>query len=250
LAPLAGVQKDTAGESLSIASAALPLDATAAARVSSLLAHATQRPVETCAQPVAGTHESVVHMLSSSQLLVPVPVTQLPALHLSPVVQALPSSQSAVLLAWAQVPSAGLQLSSVQTLSSLQLLATPTHWPAEHVSLLVHALPSSHVAVLFVWTQPVAGTQLSSVHGLVSAQLGGAPPWHAPAEHVSAVVQALPSSHEAVLFACWQAPPLHMSSVHGLLSLQSAPVVHSGGGASEPASVLGLPPVQTPPLHV
>jgi hypothetical protein len=29
-------------------------------------------------------------------------------------------------------------------------LATPTHWPAEQVSLLVQALPSSHVAVLFV----------------------------------------------------------------------------------------------------
>jgi hypothetical protein len=150
LAPVAGVQKDTAGESPSIASAALPLDATAAARVSSSLAQATQRPVETWAQPVAGTHESVVHMLSSSQLRVPVPVTQLPPLHLSPSVQASPSSQSAVLSAWAQVPSAGLQVSSVQTLSSLQLLATPTHWPAEQVSLFVQALPSSHAAVLFV----------------------------------------------------------------------------------------------------
>jgi hypothetical protein len=89
-------------------------------------------------------------MLSSSQLRVPVPVTQLPPLHLSPGVQASPSSQSAVLSAWAQVPSAGLQVSSVQTLSSLQLLATPTHWPAEQVSLFVQALPSSHAAVLFV----------------------------------------------------------------------------------------------------
>jgi hypothetical protein len=87
---------------------------------------------------------------------------------------------------------------------------------------------------------------------LVSAQFIGAPPWHVPAEHVSAVVQALPSSQELVLFACSQAPALlHVSSVHGLLSLQLALVVHSGAGASEPASGpgSGVPPVQTPALH-
>ena len=150
MAPLAGVQKDTAGESPSIASAALPLDATAAARVSSSPEHAMQMPVDVCAQPVAGTHESSVQMLSSSQLLVPAPVTQAPSLHWSPVVQALPSSHAAVLLACEQVPSTELQASSVQGLSSLQFLATPMHWPAEQVSLLVQALPSSQVAVLFV----------------------------------------------------------------------------------------------------
>jgi hypothetical protein len=98
----------------------------------------------------------------------------------------------------------------------------------------------------------VAGAQVSSVHGLVSAQFGGAPPWQVPPEHVSAVVQALPSSQALVLFACWQEPALHVSSVQGLSSLQSVPVVHSGGGASEPASVpgLGLPSLQTPPLQV
>jgi hypothetical protein len=78
-------------------------------------------------QPVAGTHESSVHVLSSLQFLAPLPVTHTPALHLSPVVQASPSSQSAVLLACEHEPSEMLQLSSVQGLSSLQLLATPTH---------------------------------------------------------------------------------------------------------------------------
>jgi hypothetical protein len=98
----------------------------------------------------------------------------------------------------------------------------------------------------------VAGAQVSSVHGFVSAQFGGAPPWQVPPEQVSVVVQALPSSQALVLFACWQEPALHVSSVQGLLSLQSVPVVHSGGAVSVPASVpgSGFPPVQTPPLQV
>jgi hypothetical protein len=98
----------------------------------------------------------------------------------------------------------------------------------------------------------VAGTQLSSVQGLVSAQFGGAPPWQVPPEHVSAVVQALPSSQALALFACWQDPALHASSVQGLSSLQSVPVVHSGGAVSDPASVPASesPPVQTPLLQI
>jgi hypothetical protein len=39
------------------------------------------------------------------------------------------------------------------------------------------------------------------------------------------VVQALPSLHDAVLFGCVQAPPLHTSLVHGLLSLAQAAVL-------------------------
>ena len=50
-----------------------------------------------CAQPVAGTHESFVHGLLSSQFAA-APPTHAPAAQVSPVVQALPSLQDAVLL--------------------------------------------------------------------------------------------------------------------------------------------------------
>jgi hypothetical protein len=88
-------------------------------------------------------------------------------------------------------PVDGSQLSVVHTLLSLQSRPPlPTQTPPAHALVGVQASPSSHGAVLFMWTQPVAGSQVSSVHGFVSAQLMNAPrqlPW----EHVSFVVQAL-----------------------------------------------------------
>src|SRR5262249_59822656 len=85
-----------------------------------------------------------------------------------------------------------------------------------------------------VCVQPSEGLQLSSVQGLPSSQLGGGPPAQLPALEVWLVVQALPSSHEEVLFECWH--PLagsHESSVQPLLSSQS------GAG----------PPTQMPSAH-
>ena len=73
----------------------------------------------------------------------------------------------------------------------------PTQAPFEQASLVVQALPSSQGAVLFVWTQPVAGLHDSLVHGLPSLQLGGGPAMHWPAAQVSFVVQAFPSSQIA-----------------------------------------------------
>jgi hypothetical protein len=80
------------------------------------------------------------------------------------VVQALPSVQlpvaTAVLLHTYKL-ALSTQLSVVQTLLSLQsvaavctvhwqLLPEPTHWPAVHLSVWVHALPSLQVAALLV----------------------------------------------------------------------------------------------------
>jgi hypothetical protein len=128
------------------------------------------------------------------------PPTQDPPAQVSAVVQALPSSQEAVLLALTQ-PVAGTHESSVQGLLSLQLGAEPpTQDPPAQVSAVVQALPSSQEAVLLALTQPVAGTQESSVHGLLSLQFGAEPPTHTPLAQVSAVVHALPSSQDAVLF--------------------------------------------------
>src|SRR5262245_15510163 len=70
-------------------------------------------------------------------------------------------------------------------------------------------------------TQPCCGSQVSSVHGLLSSQFGGGPPWQLPLLQASFVVQAFPSLHGAVL-SVWTHPlaGLHESSVHGLPSSQ------------------------------
>jgi hypothetical protein len=106
-------------------------------------------------------------------------------------------------------------------LSSQSTEPLPMHVPPLHVSVAVQVSPSSQLSVLFVVTQPSETLQVSSVHGLLSSQLGGGPPLHVPPLHVSFVVQALVSSHGSVLKALTHpVAALHESSVHGLLSLQ------------------------------
>ena len=148
-------------------------------------------------------HVSVVQTLLSLQTTA-VPGWQLPPEQTSPAVHALPSLHGAVLLVWTQ-PVAGSQLSSVHGLPSLQFSEPVPGWqiPPEQTSPVVHAFPSLHDAALFVWTQPVAGAQESSVQGLPSSQLGAGPPTQAPPEHASLVVQAFPSLQAApfALFA-------------------------------------------------
>jgi hypothetical protein len=187
-----------------------------------------------CVQPVAGLQESPVHTLLSLQSVGP-PGPQLPPLQVSPVVQALPSEHGAVLLTYSQ-PVCGLQLSSVQTLPSLQFGAgPPTQAPPLQASAVVQAFPSLHGSLLFTCVQPLAGLQPSSVHPLLSLQLSAVPPTQPPALQVSLVVQALPSSHAAVLLTCPQpVNELQLSSVQPLPSSQF--------GAA--------PPTQLPPLQM
>jgi hypothetical protein len=177
------------------------------------------------------------------------PLTQTPPMQTSPDVQELPSSHGLVLLLWTQ-PVAGWHASLVQGLPSLQLRAMPPRQtPAEHTSPSVHALPSLQAAVLLAWTQPLAGTQESVVHGLPSSQLRAVPGRQVPAEHLSPVVHALPSSQVAVFDACTHTDPLNESVVQGLLSLQST--VQPGIGecvqplaALQESAVQGLPSSQ------
>src|SRR6266849_2885098 len=187
-----------------------------------------------CTQPVAGLQLSSVQTLPSSQLGAG-PPTHAPPAQVSLVVQAFPSLQGLVLLTCVH-PLAGLQPSVVQTFPSSQLGAgPPTHAPAAQVSLVVQAFPSLQGAVLLMCTQPVAGLHESSVLSFLSLQLGAGPPTHVPPAQVSFVVQAFPSSQEAVLLVCVH--PLagsHASSVQTLLSLQL------GAG----------PPTHVPPEHV
>src|SRR5262249_26207652 len=98
-------------------------------------------------------------------------------------------------------PVAGLQESVVQTFPSSQFGAEPPwHEPPLQASPVVQAFPSSQGFVLFVYVQPVAGWQESSVEVLWSVQFGAEPPWHEPPLQASPVVQAFPSSQGFELF--------------------------------------------------
>src|SRR2546425_11051654 len=98
--------------------------------------------------------------------MVPVGVFPLPwgGLQVS-AVQRLPSSQLGG-VPGTHPPVVGSQLSMpLHAFPSSQLTYVPRQTPFWHTSFAVHGLPSSHVTVaLGVYTQPRAGSQLSSVH--------------------------------------------------------------------------------------
>ena len=173
-------------------------------------------------QPLLLLHESTVHTLPSSQLMV-VP-WQLPALQASPEVQALLSLQTVAVCAVFLQPVATSQVSSVQGLASSQLGAAPG-WQvplAVHRSPTVQALPSVQLLpVAGVFRQPPAVVQVSVVHGLLSSQLSVAPV-QLPALHLSPVVQASPSVQAVPVSAVFLQPAdrSHTSCVHALLSSQ------------------------------
>ena len=132
------------------------------------------------------------------------------------------TSELAVLLVNTH-PVCGLHVSVVQTFVSSHTIGDPG-WqlPPPQVSPVVHALPSSQGLVLLANTHPVAGLHESFVHGLLSLHTVAVPGWQLPPPHVSPVVQGLPSSQAAVLFAkTHPVPGLHESLVQGLLSLQT-----------------------------
>jgi len=105
-------------------------------------------------------------------------------------------------------PLTASQVSVVQAFPSSQLTGVPPHRPAAQTSAVVQAFASSHgVPSAGVCVQPLAGSQASVVQTFPSSQLTGLPR-HTPAEQTSAVVQALPSSHDVPLGAtvCVQTP--------------------------------------------
>jgi hypothetical protein len=81
-------------------------------------------------------------------------------------------------------PLAGLHVSFVQALPSLQLSGVPAlQVPLWHVSLPLQRFPSAQgdpFATGVFW-QPVTGLQLSVVHGLPSLQASGVPAVQTPA---------------------------------------------------------------------
>ena len=126
---------------------------------------------------------------------------QTPPLQLSPLVHRLLSLQT--LFSYGaplntQLPVLASHESTVQALPSLQVFALPVAqtFPL-HASPTVQALPSaSQAAVLAVWTQPFWASQLSSVHGLLSAQPSLLPTVQTPAWQLSLTVQMLPSASQ------------------------------------------------------
>jgi len=94
------------------------------------------------------------------------------------------------------------QTLSVHALPSSQSSAgPPVQTPPEQVSVVVQPSPSSHGFSFQVFVQPRFLSHESSVQTLSSSQSAAGPPSHSPPTHVSAVVQASPSSHAAVLLA-------------------------------------------------
>jgi hypothetical protein len=173
--------------------------------------------------PLTGLQLSVVQAFSSLHTIA-APDWHVPPPHVSPEVHALPSSQAFVLFVKTQ-PVAGLHVSVVQTLASLQTTPAPAwHVPPPQVSPDVQAFPSSQAFELFVKTQPVAGLQLSVVQTLLSLHTIGAP-LHTPPPQVSAEVQASPSLHAAVLLVKTQpVKGSQRSVVHTLPSSQTTGV--------------------------
>lgn len=118
-------------------------------------------------QPLIGSQASVVQGFPSSQVL-GAPGAHWPVTHASPTVHTLPSEQASVVTAFTQ-PKIASQLSIVQGLPSLQAgAAPPMHAPSWQVSLAVQALPSEQPEVVGWYTQPLAGSQKSTVQALSS----------------------------------------------------------------------------------
>jgi hypothetical protein len=99
----------------------------------------------------------------------------------------------------------------------------------------VQALPSSQSTVLAAKTQPLVGSQLSSVHGLLSLQLALGPGWHTPPWQVSGPLQALPSLHGPAWGKCAQ--PLSLSHESALQGLASSQSILAPGWQLEPLQV-------------
>ena len=217
-----------------------------------------------CWQPRARSQVSAVHGLASLQLdAVPgthtlpwqasrplqalpsehgVPAgttafTQVPTLHTS-VVQGFESLQSPFTVQGWQPgigvfvqPLTGLQASTVQALLSLQLGAVPgAQTPARQVSCPLQSVASAHdvPSGASVCWQPATGSQVSTVQGLPSLQLGAVLVTQEPAWQLSVPLHTVPSLQETPfgtgLF--WQAPATQMSMVQVLPSSQVVLTVH------------------------
>lgn len=179
-----------------------------------------------------------MHGLASSQTL-GVPESQPPPLHLSSIVQALPSLQNSVFTVKTQ-PLALLQLSSVHKLPSLQASKLPAaHSPNVQMSPEVHALLSSQGKLFATFLQLLLpGRKFPLCTGSCRRKPAESAAMQTPLAHTSPLVQALLSSQTFELLVKLQPLALsHTSSVQGLLSLQTTafPLAHAPAAQASPA---------------
>lgn len=153
--------------------------------------------------PVAGSQTPPVWQASDVPVQTTgVPATQVPALQLSPVVQALLSEQVVPSAAagfeqvpevWSQVPATWHESEAVQVLT-----VPPEQAPAWQDSPVVHAsrsLQGDPFGAVTTEQVPFAGLQTPGMwHESAAVQTTGVPP-QTPPLHMSAVEQALPSLH-------------------------------------------------------
>jgi hypothetical protein len=184
--------------------------------------------------PVTGSQESLVQGLPSV-VGTGLP-TQVPEVHWSFAVQALPSEHEVPFAAgvWTG-PLDGLHESAVQGLPSSTMTGVPgVHAPAAlQVSAPLQTLGSAQdvPACTGAWATPVCGLQESVVQGLLSV-VETAVPAQAPEVHWSFVVQALASEQtvpSATGVCCGPVVGLQESAVQGLPSstLTGMPGVHA-----------------------
>jgi hypothetical protein len=100
--------------------------------------------------------------------------------------------------------------------------------------------PATHLSCAVVATQPLAGSQESTLQTLLSLQVGGVEPMHlALMSHLSTVVQALPSLQAAPSTALARHPSAasQLSVVQGFLSSHASfavPAAHSPAAQTSP----------------
>ena len=131
--------------------------------------------------PVAVTQPAFAHWESpvvSQTMIVSGSIWQLASMHRSCPLQRSSSSKARQSACWVHGHST----------------AAPAQAKSRHASPSVHGSPSSHGALLAVTTQPEAGSQASSEHGLPSSQVTALPPAHAPSRQKLSSVHASPSS--------------------------------------------------------
>src|SRR5262249_53686900 len=171
---------------------------------------------------------------------------QVPAEH-PPAVPGVPSSAPLPLRLVKTQPGAGSQVSVVHSLPSLHVRGAPG-WqvPApSQVSFSVQALLSLHAvpapAGVCGW-QPPVGSHGSSVQGLLSLQLRGAPGTHVPLAHRWLPLHPFPSEHDVPsATGTWRQPSEgeHESEVHTLASLQFS----TWQKTEQPSQLWGVPAV-------
>jgi hypothetical protein len=172
---------------------------------------------------------------------------QTPAWQVSVCVQPLPSEQ-AVLLGFCgleHTPVLGLHVPGLWHCDrAVQITGfPPVHDPLLHVSLCVHALPSSQALPVILGgleQMPVAGLHVpASWHCDSGVQVVGVPAMQVPSVQASPVVQALPSLQAAPFgFSGFVHTPVEGLHVPGLWHWDCA------------EHTTALPPTQPPPWQV